>query len=262
MLCALVLTVCIAAVGITYPPLQCGEMRTYILPASILNSSPSVRGGVSSDVEVSNRIFACEVISQSGILLRLPQAAISTAQILLHRFYYRVSMRKHPVLAVVMSCILLATKVEETGRSVRDILTVTHRVLQRRSGLKSSSKEYTVLDSTSRKFKRWQDQVLALELLILKELGFILYVDHPHNFFFHYVNALNAGPEIAQRAWNFLNDAMRRDICLRYKPESIATAAIYLSARVLQIALPEQAGACWYELFDTSKQCKSCHECV
>jgi transcription initiation factor TFIIIB Brf1 subunit/transcription initiation factor TFIIB len=94
-----------------------------------------------------------------------------------------------------------------------------------------------------------------MELLVLKELGFILYVDHPHNFFFHYVNALNAGQEIAQRAWNFLNDAMRTNICLRYKPENIATAAIYLAARVLQMKLPDNPP--WYDLFDTDKKRKS-----
>ncbi|CAF0920884.1 unnamed protein product [Brachionus calyciflorus] len=46
---------------------------------------------------------------------------------------------------------------------------------------------------------------------------------------------------------NYMNDGLRTDIFLRYSPEIIACACIYLSARELQIPLPENPP--WYTIF-------------
>lgn len=46
---------------------------------------------------------------------------------------------------------------------------------------------------------------------------------------------------------NYMNDALRTDVFLRYSPEIIACACIYLSARELQISLPENPP--WYLIF-------------
>ena len=43
-------------------------------------------------------------------------------------------------------------------------------------------------------------------------------------------------------------------MCVRFKPEVIATAAIYLAARDLNIKLPESEPHPWWGLFDTTKQ--------
>jgi hypothetical protein len=48
---------------------------------------------------LSQRVFACEMIQKMGILLRLPQVAVSTAQVSFHRFYAKRSMRKFDVKA-------------------------------------------------------------------------------------------------------------------------------------------------------------------
>ena len=54
---------------------------------------------------------------------------------------------------------------------------------------------------------------------------------------------------MSQKAWNYLNDSMRRDLALRYKPQVIACAAIYMAARVIQFPLP--ASSDWLEVMDT-----------
>ena len=48
-------------------------------------------------VIASQRVFGCECIQQMGIMLRLPQVAVSTAQVMFHRFYAKRSMRKFDV---------------------------------------------------------------------------------------------------------------------------------------------------------------------
>ena len=45
----------------------------------------------------SQAVYGCELIQSMGILLKLPQVAVSTAQVSFHRFYAKRSMRKFDV---------------------------------------------------------------------------------------------------------------------------------------------------------------------
>ena len=45
----------------------------------------------------SQAVYGCELIQTMGILLKLPQVAVSTAQVSFHRFYAKRSMRKFDV---------------------------------------------------------------------------------------------------------------------------------------------------------------------
>ncbi len=58
--------------------------------------------------------------------------------------------------------------------------------------------------------------------------------------------------EFAQKAWNFLNDSLRTTMCVRFRPEVMAAAGIFLASRTLGIALPENPP--WWEVFDATKQ--------
>lgn len=49
-----------------------------------------------------------------------------------------------------------------------------------------------------------------------------------------------------------MNDSLRTDIFLRYTPENIVCACIYLSARELGIPLPENPP--WYTIFDADEE--------
>jgi hypothetical protein len=63
-----------------------------LLPSYIINRpSPSARDGISIEVEKYQRIYGCELIQQSGIILNLNQVVMVTAQNILNRFYYRSS---------------------------------------------------------------------------------------------------------------------------------------------------------------------------
>lgn len=65
----------------------------YLSDEQLLNS-PSRLDGVDEGTENQLRQFGCDLIQEAGILLKLPQAVMATAQVLLQRFYCKKSLRK------------------------------------------------------------------------------------------------------------------------------------------------------------------------
>ncbi|XP_043847549.1 cyclin-L2 isoform X1 [Dromiciops gliroides] len=51
---------------------------------------------------------------------------------------------------------------------------------------------------------------------------------------------------------NYMNDSLRTDVFVRFQPESIACACIYLAARTLEIPLPNRPH--WFLLFGASEE--------
>jgi hypothetical protein len=51
-------------------------------------ATPSLTDDVDPELEQELRTFACQILFQTGCLLRLSAVTISTAQTLLHRFYF------------------------------------------------------------------------------------------------------------------------------------------------------------------------------
>eukprot|EP00743_Colponemidia_sp_Colp-15_P010261 GILK01011283.1.p1 GENE.GILK01011283.1~~GILK01011283.1.p1 ORF type:complete len:282 (-),score=39.11 GILK01011283.1:167-967(-) len=231
-----------------------------LLPADVLSNTPSRQEGMSAEQETQIRIFGCQRIQEAGILLKLPQVTMVTGQVIFHRFFFRKSMKQHDVKSVAMASLFLATKVEETPKQIRHVVCVFYH-LEKKAELLSKATEAAdtlvqqvpVLDLTSQKFFDMQDELVKTERVILKELGFMLYIitNHPHKFILQYIKVLDASKEIAQCAWNFLNDSMRTTLCVRFPPEVLACSAIFLASRFMQYRLPDHLK--WWELFDTSR---------
>lgn len=199
------------------------------------------------DVEFDLRLVGCELIQTSGRLLKLPQTAMATAQVIFHRFYYIKSFVKNSMEYHAMASIYLSSKIEESPRRIRDVLNVFHHIKQVRTG-----KLITPM-AVDENYANTKNQVIKAERRILKELGFCVHVKHPHKIIFLYLQALEcAQSSLSQKAWNYMNDALRTDVFLRYSAEKIACACIYLSARELQIPLPESPP--WYVIFGADEQ--------
>ncbi|KAG9413808.1 hypothetical protein AC1031_013024 [Aphanomyces cochlioides] len=197
--------------------------------------TPSQQEGMSAEDEKRHRFFACELIQESGILLQLPQVVLATAQSLLHRFYTNQSFFDFDAFRAAMGCIFLAAKAEEQPRRVKDVVQVFFRMRNRRMGLGLS-----FLTPSDVRFTHWSDWLVMVERQILIEVGFSIdaITEHPHKFLLYYVKMLDCSNECAQKAWNYVNDNFRLDLCMRYDAHVIACAAISLAARVLQHPLP------------------------
>ncbi|XP_058653798.1 cyclin-L1 isoform X2 [Onychostoma macrolepis] len=218
-----------------------------IIPEERLSTTPSMLDGLDHKTETDLRILGCELIQSAGILLRLPQVAMATGQVLFQRFFYSKSFIKHSFEIVAMTCVNLASKIEESPRRVRDVINVFHHLKQGK-GKKSTP---LVLDQN---YINTKNQVIKAERRVLKELGFCVHVKHPHKIIVMYLQVLECEKNqmLVQTAWNYMNDALRTNVFVRFEPETIACACIYLAARVLQIPLPSKPY--WYLVFGATKE--------
>uniref|UniRef100_A0A2K6VMR9 Cyclin N-terminal domain-containing protein n=1 Tax=Onchocerca volvulus TaxID=6282 RepID=A0A2K6VMR9_ONCVO len=105
-----------------------------------LDYPPSLPDGLDRKTELDLRYLGCEIIQSGAILLRIPQVAAATAQILYQRFYYQRSFVRHHFEYTVMACLLLASKIEEAPRRPRDVINVFHR-LEHLHGKRNESKK-------------------------------------------------------------------------------------------------------------------------
>ncbi|KAA8536921.1 hypothetical protein F0562_029399 [Nyssa sinensis] len=219
---------------------------TFYLSDEQLKNSPSRKDGMDEATETTLRIYGCDLIQESGIMLRLPQAVMATGQVLFHRFYCKKSFARFNVKRVAASCVWLASKLEESPRRARQVLIVLHRMECRRENIPIEH-----LDPFSKKYAELKMDLNRTERHLLKEMGFICHVEHPHKFISNYLATLETSPELRQEAWNLANDSLRTTLCVRFKSEVVACGVVYAAARRFQVPLPENPP--WWKAFDAEK---------
>ena len=102
------------------------------------------------------------------------QVAMATGCVLFQRFYYAKSLVRIPFDVVAMSCICLASKIEEAPRRIRDIINVFTHINQIRA-------EKPILPvALDPAYIAKKNDVINNERKVLKELGFCVHVKHPH----------------------------------------------------------------------------------
>jgi len=213
-----------------------------VLPLEKLSPTPSAQDGMIAEVEADLRNLGCNLIQTAGKLLKLPQVAMATGCVLFQRFFFSKSFVRYSMEIVAMGCVCLACKIEEAPRRARDVINVFGHIKQVRQG---KSIKPVILDPD---YIALKNNVIKAERRVLKELGFCVHIKHPHKLIVMYLQLLGyeKHEKFMQMSWNFMNDSLRTDGFVRYQPETIACACIYLSARKLGIPLPRKPA--WYEI--------------
>jgi transcription initiation factor TFIIIB Brf1 subunit/transcription initiation factor TFIIB len=174
-------------------------LSNVLLPPEKLypNPTPSTSEGLPYDIEYDLRLIGCELIQTACLLLKLPQTAVATGQVLFHRYFYSSSFVRRSMEIVAMACTNLAAKIEENARRIRDVINVFHHIKQVRSG---SIIQPLILDQV---YIDRKNAVISAERRLLKELGFCVYVKHPHKMITMYLKALEQEREkdLVQTAW-------------------------------------------------------------
>jgi cyclin T len=141
-----------------------------------------------------------------------------------------------------MAALFLAGKVEETPKKLRDVITECYKI--RHKNAEISPEEMNTL----------REEVLVAERVLLQTLAFDLTVEHPYKYLLQYVKTIEGDRELAQTAWNFVNDSLRTTLCLQFRPPLIASAAIYLASKFLRVQLTKSGEKPWWEIFDAKIQ--------
>eukprot|EP00842_Homolaphlyctis_polyrhiza_P006881 jgi/Hompol1/782/HPOL_005412-RA len=212
-----------------------------------LESTPSHQDGVPADLERHLRVSGAQLINYASILLKLPQVAASTAQVLFQRFFFCASFKSFSVLKIASASLFLSTKLEECPRRNRDIINVFHYLIELHSGRAPKQLEYD-----GQRYTELRNSMIEGEMQVLAKLGFNVHVQHPHAFLINYLQALGlaSNQELKQKAWNYLNDCGQTLATVLFQPPTIAAAAMSLAASDFNIELPTSPH--WSDVFDTS----------
>ncbi|KAF2024482.1 hypothetical protein EK21DRAFT_78668 [Setomelanomma holmii] len=230
-----------------------------------LETSSSALDGISAVLEDSIRFAGARLTQTAGILLRLPQEVVAQAIIVFMRFWVGSeggSLVEFGAEQVSAASLYLITKLSAYPKSPRSLLNVYAYLSSFPSTYidpsdlqQKQAEAYYVSEGT---FERRREALFAVEQRVLRTLGFNVHVNLPYTLCITYLQALDVfthprAPELAKRAIAHLNTALLSPqmLYLTHQSPQLATAAIYLAAREVNIKLAEVE---WWEVFDTDRE--------
>jgi len=207
-------------------------------------NSPSRADGVDFETEARYRKEGARFIMELGNKLGLRYLPIATGWVFFHRFYMFHSFKGFPRWVTGATCLLLAGKVEETPKKCKDILKYAQQLLD------------------DNKFKTFgenpREEVMVCERILLQTIKFDLQLNHPYQFLIKYGKILKGDKgkinELVQKSWTFVNESfMSTTLCLVYKPQAVALAALLLAARLsnqnIRDFIPSKSHQEWWKVF-------------
>ncbi|KAL0084575.1 cyclin [Phycomyces blakesleeanus] len=180
---------------------------------NLAKSSEEDRKYLSEKDYVKIKIWFNHLIQKLAKRLQLRQQVVATAFVYFKRFYTKNSLRSTDPTLVLVTCVYLATKIEECPIHIKMVTQEAKHIFQADFG----------------GFPYDSAKVAEFEFYLLEELEFYLIVWHPYRSLTLICNDLGMRESGLQYAWFLVNDSYRTDVCLLYPPHMIALAAIYLT---------------------------------
>ncbi|EEB06174.1 P-TEFB associated cyclin [Schizosaccharomyces japonicus yFS275] len=220
----------------------------WIIKKEQLNCTPSVLDKIPLQQEEIQRSKGCSFIINVGTKLKLPQSTLATANIFLHRFYLRHSLKEYHYYDIAATCIFLACKVEDTNRKVRDIVVYCAKVAQKNLDLE--------IDEQTKEYWKWRDAILYTEEVLLDSLCFDLTLLHPYE----QIRSLASqfAPEskdLTKIAWTYLNDSTRSITCLLHPSYVLAAASFaYALRKTKTTPIVKEDGTTWMQEMNVTQE--------
>lgn len=207
--------------------------------------SPSELDGVGLAAEETALGHAADLMRSCAGSLRLSNATCVAAQLLLQRFYTQVSLHAHSTVWAAGACLLLAAKLCNEARSLRDVCSVVHDRLCAREG-RGCRVEWEGLPRRrplaffAADGYDWKFGVLEAERHVLKVVGFRVGAETAHGYVLMFLNTLRekAGAggwqtdgvvrwrRLLQKAWGLANGCMRGRVCVEVDVAVLACACV------------------------------------
>ncbi|PVU89169.1 hypothetical protein BB559_005214 [Furculomyces boomerangus] len=220
---------------------------------AMLVDSPSKKVGINEQMEESFRYYGCRLIQSAGILLKLPQVVMASAMVIYQRVYCISSFKELGIKDAVLGALFLATKTEESLRRTHEIISSVDIVIKMDRGY-----PLNCIDIYGQEYYDDKSSMFESEMVILKNLGFNVQVQLPHNLAINYLQCLGLAKHenIPQTAWNYINDGLWTKAYITFQPQTIACASILLATRKYGVCLPDNPA--WYKVFDANKDDIDC----
>jgi len=187
-----------------------------------------------------------------------PQPTVATCIVFYQEFFARQSLREHDHRDMALTCLFLACKVEETPRSLVDVIHVGYALAYR----KHPDKVQQLSDKAF--FQKHVVKVIRGEGVLLHTLQFQLEVDKPYPYMEKLSKCLPQDmPEdvkisLLQLAWDHVNNSYKTTtVCLQYPAADIAAACTQFAAallRALPLLGPEDGKDFFWNTFGTSRK--------
>jgi hypothetical protein len=211
----------------------------------------------------------CAFVKKISNRVGLQLVSQCTALVYLHRFVKVQGLDVFDRFVIGATCVFLAAKVEEDMRRIDDVAKAAVAVRDYRPSNGAAadaplgSPSGPVLPEGSPQalglsaqvgsssgggerdsLRAMREKILLCERVVLCSLSFDLSVTHPHLPALAFLKRLKVQirdkekekslSEFRQAAWNFLNDSLYSDMCLRYKPDEMGAASVLLASIYLR----------------------------
>ncbi|KAI8361926.1 cyclin-like protein [Mortierella sp. GBAus27b] len=203
--------------------------RTYYSKQDQITIYTTRHPGVNVYRQNDMRRDACEVIASLGKRIGFPQHTISTAQLLLHRFYMFNAMPESTS-EVVMACLFVSSKVEDTIKKLKDIMMASY------SYRHPDTPDW---DPESKEGEEQRKRVLSYEKMVLESICFDFRIIHPYKYVIKFVKLMQGSQRLAQQAWDIARNSYKIGVCLEYPPHTIAAGSIYLASKLTGDPFPD-----------------------
>uniref|UniRef100_A0A1B0AF92 Cyclin-Q n=1 Tax=Glossina pallidipes TaxID=7398 RepID=A0A1B0AF92_GLOPL len=185
---------------------------------------------------------------ECAIKLGLNSLTSASAAITYHRFVKEVSPSEYDGFLIAASSLYMASKIKDDPIKIRDVINVTHNLLNRNASPLDLGEEYFSI----------RDAIVQAELLIARTLQFDLCFEQPHKFLLCYLKTLqdwlgptiwNSAP-ITRIAMSFLQDFHHSPKILDYKVTHVAISCLSLALQTYGIQVPltneSSESSMWY----------------
>mmetsp|Transcript_9374 Transcript_9374/g.26588 ORF Transcript_9374/g.26588 Transcript_9374/m.26588 type:complete len:295 (+) Transcript_9374:100-984(+) len=217
-------------------------MAAVATPTAEASASVPQAGSVSPEEREALLRCTCAFVKRLCNQLNLQLLSQCTALVYLHRFVRVQSFTQHDRFVVGTACVFLAAKVEEDMRRLDEVAKAAQSIHDFRSQQQRGNGTANGMSSTSEHetIRTIREKVLLCERVLLHSLSFDVSVTHPHIHAFNILKKLRSLggqkglSEFRQTSWNFLNDGLFTDVCVRFKPGEIAAASVLLAYHYLK----------------------------